>query len=634
MRVPPPAPEPRRAPDTFDAIVAGGGHAGCEATLAMARLGLKVLLISSNLERIGYLSCNPSIGGVGKGNIVREIDSLGGMMGRWADAAGLQFRMLNTGAGPAVQAPRAQIDRKAYLGAVQQAIFGHPNIWVIQDFLAAPLLRRGRVSGTRTEFGREFSCRALLLALGTFVGGMLHIGKKRFPGGRLGDAPAGRIRRSLRDLGLSLDRFVTGTTPRLARDSVDFSSMEPQPADDPPPRFSFYGPPPPLPQLPCHLTWSTPESHQYIAENLLLSPLYDGSLTHPGPRYCLAIEDKVFLFPQRPRHQIFVEPEGVDSQEVYPNGIHTGMPLRIQKAFLSMVPGLERHHIIRPGYLVEYDYLPPTQLAPSLEVKAVPGLWSAGQLNGSSGYEEAAGQGLWAGLNIFCSLTGRPAFMPERRQAYLAVMVDDLTTKGIHEPYRMFTSRAEHRLSLRHSNADERLTPLGRELGLIPDADWRAHETRRGKKEKLLQELAAREVRPDAAGRAAFEELGESLPGKNISLAELLRRPGMNSAKIARLWPDIMEYDPECRNEAESALLYAGYLKREEELAARQSELELVRIGEVDYTQVHGLSREAVEKLAAVRPRTLGQAGRIPGVTPAALNCVEIHLKKTTTQRI
>lgn len=618
----------RRAPDCFDVIVAGGGHAGCEAAVAMAELGLQVLLVTSNVERLGYLSCNPSIGGLGKGQMTREIDALGGSMGRWADAASIQSRMLNAGRGPAVRAPRAQLDRRAYLEAVQRDILRHPGIWVCQDFISTPLLRAGRVSGARTELGQVFACRALLLAVGTFSRGVLHLGGQRFAGGRWGDAAAGALAQALSSLGVELGRFMTGTTPRLAADSIDYSVMEAQYGDDPAPQFSFSGPPPALPQIPCHLTWSNPAAHRAVAERLHLSPLYNGAISASGPRYCLAIEDKVARYPERERHQVFVEPEGLDNPEVYPNGLHTGLPLEAQREFLALIPGLEKSRIVRPGYAVEYDYIPPTQLKHTLELKAAPGLWSAGQLNGSSGYEEAAAQGLWAGLNIYCALRGLEPFLPERSRAYMSVLVDDLVTRGVNEPYRMFSSRAERRLLLRHSNADTRLTTLGRSLGLVKDEAWDKFRRKEGELEKLLQELEQRLITPDAAIRDIFAEMDETPPKTKSSLAQLMRRPGIDSGKIARLWPDIIRFSPEARAEAESALLYAGYLPREEELAARQAALERVSIATVDYQAVIGLSREARDKLSALRPRTLGQAGRISGITPAALNCLEIHLKK------
>lgn len=623
----------RAMPELFDVIVAGGGHAGCEATMALAKLGLKTLLVTSNVDRIGHMSCNPAIGGLGKGHMVREIDALGGSMGRWADAGGIQFRILNASKGPAVQAPRAQMDRKVYLDAVQKDVLSHPNVWVFQDFVSTPIVKNGRIHGVKTELGEEFNCRALLVTTGTFTRGLLHVGRHSFEGGRLGDAPAKSLSAGLESVGLKLGRLMTCTTPRLAKDSIDFSVMEPQYGDDPIPQFSFTGPKPPLEQLPCHLTWTTPESHKVIADNLQTSPMYNGTIPGPGPRYCPAIEDKIARYPGKERHQIFVEPEGLDTMEVYPNNMPTGLPIEVQKAFIRLIPGLEHSQMIRPGYAVEYDFVFPTQLKPTLETKVMPGLWTAGQINGSSGYEEAAAQGLWAALNIFASLTGSEPFLPGRDQSYIAVLVDDLVTKGTEEPYRMLTSRAEHRLLLRHSNADLRLTAWGRKLGLVNDGHWAEFQSREASIESLLNELNERRVKPDAATRAVFEEIGEPAPGKGVNLSELLRRPSMNCEKLARLWPGIMEYAVETRSEAESSIIYSGYLNRQKELALRQGELENIRLEGVDYTEVHGLSREVVEKLGAVEPHTLGQAARISGVTPAALNCIEVHLKKMAASK-
>lgn len=618
----------RVMPAFFDVIIAGGGHAGCEAAMALARLGLKILLVTSNMDRIGHLSCNPAIGGLGKGHMVREIDALGGSMGRWADQAGIQFRILNASKGPAVQAPRAQMDRSAYMLAVQKDIFSHPGIWIVQDFLAAPLMENGRVTGAVTELGRSFKSRALLLTTGTFTKGMLHFGPHRIPGGRSGDAPSASLSPALLDLGLELGRLMTCTTPRLHKDSIDYSVMQEQPGDDPLPQFSFTGPRPPLRQLSCHLTWSTPESHEVIRNALHASPMYNGAIPGPGPRYCPAIEDKIARFPEKQRHQMFIEPEGLDSVEVYPNGMPTGLPVEVQQAFLEKIPGLEKSIIIRPGYAVEYDFIPPTQLHPTLECKSVPGLWSAGQINGSSGYEEAAAQGLWAALNIFASITGAEPFLPGRDRSYIAVLVDDLVTKGTDEPYRMLTSRAEHRLLLRHSNADTRLTPLGRKYGLVNDEHWQSFCASRDEEQKLIAELEERRVTPNAETREVFAGMGENPPGKSMSLAELFRRPGMGPERMAALWPGIMDYSEKARSEAQSALLYSGYLQRQEELARRQGRMEEVSVTGLNYAEVHGLSREEVEKLSKIQPRTLGQASRISGVTPSAIGCIEVHLKK------
>lgn len=616
-------------PDTFDIIVVGAGHAGCEAAMAAAHMGMQTLLLTINADRIGHLSCNPAIGGLAKGHMVKEIDALGGMMGKWADQAGIQFRILNTRKGPAVRSSRAQIDRTEYVKVVQQDIFTCPNLFVRQETVASLNVEDGRVTGVVTTLGETIPCRAALLTTGTFLRGLIHVGLNNFSGGRYGDPASSGLSPRLRELGFELGRLKTGTVPRLLKSSVDYSVMEEQAGDNPPRPFSFDSPGIRLEQLPCFVTYTTERTHEIIRSGFDRSPMFTGVIKGTGARYCPSIEDKIARFPEKDRHQIFVEPEGLSSHEVYPNGIPTSLPLDIQKALVASIPGLEKAQIIRPGYAIEYDYAPPTQLRPTLETKLVRGLYMAGQINGTSGYEEAAGQGLWAAINAALALRGEPELILTRSQAYIAVLVDDLVTKGTLEPYRMFTSRAEHRLLLREDNADERLTGIGRDLGLVDDSRWRRFTRKQAAVSEIMAGLEAVRVRPDAATRDTVEAMGGTIPQKAVSLKELLRQPELTIAALAPLWPELANFDGEALEEAEIKTKYEGYLRRQQELVDRFDKMEQTILpDDMSYAGIPGLSREVTEKLTSIQPRTLGQAGRISGVTPAAMSCLEIQLKK------
>ena len=616
---------------TYDVIVVGGGHAGTEAALAAARSGAATLLLTQNIDTLGQMSCNPAIGGIGKGHLVKEIDALGGAMARAADRAGIHFRILNASKGPAVRATRAQADRVLYKQAIRCLLDRQVNLDLFQQQVADFLVEGDRVTGVVTQMGLRFSAQAVVLTAGTFLAGRIHIGQQNYPGGRAGDLPSNALADRLRELKLPVGRLKTGTPPRIDRRTVDFGVMEEQPGDEPTPVFSLLGSRADHPlQVSCHITRTNPRTHELIRCGLDRSPLYTGAIEGVGPRYCPSIEDKVVRFADRDSHQIFVEPEGLDSAELYPNGISTSLPFDVQYELVRSIRGFERAHITRPGYAIEYDYCDPRGLKSSLETRALQGLYFAGQINGTTGYEEAAAQGLVAGLNAARRARGLEPWSPTRDEAYIGVMIDDLITRGTAEPYRMFTSRAEYRLLLREDNADLRLTATGRELGLVDDRRWDAFCRKRDAIERLRQMLGSTRAKSAIVPGAPVPESPAASPSDG-TLLEWLRRPEVTVDTLDRVVPGLLaEFDGAVREQVEIQAKYTGYIDRQQAEIERTRRYESWRLPEgLDYRNVIGLSAEVRDKLQHQRPETVGQAARISGVTPAAVSLLIVHLKKS-----
>ena len=628
---------------SFDVIVIGGGHAGTEAALAAARMGAQTLLLTQSIETLGQMSCNPAVGGIGKGHLVREIDALGGARARATDRAGIQFRTLNASKGPAVRATRAQADRQLYRRAVRTMLENQPNLSLFQQEVADLLVEAEQVRGVVTVTGIAFEAPAVVLTVGTFLGGRIHVGLDNYQGGRAGDPPSNRLAARLRELPFRVGRLKTGTPPRIDGRSIDFSVMVRQPSDTPVPVFSFLGRAAEHPQqIDCFITHTNERTHEIIRAATDRSPMFTGVIEGVGPRYCPSVEDKVVRFADKTSHQIFVEPEGLETHEVYPNGISTSLPFDVQYELVRSIRGFENAHLTRPGYAIEYDFFDPRDLKPSLETKFVAGLHFPGQINGTTGYEEAAAQGLVAGINAALKVKGRDAWAPKRSEAYLGVLIDDLVTQGTREPYRMFTSRAEHRLLLREDNADLRLTPIGRELGLVDDERWAFFQQKRSLSEVEVERLARTRIHPDTVSQEWTARVLKAPLGRDQSAFELLRRPEVSYDALLEVagapdwWPSDTtppgidaRLPAQIRAQVEVRAKYAGYIERQQDEIERQRRNEETTLpAGLDYAAIAGLSTEVRQKLAEIQPATVGQAARIPGITPAAISILLVHLKK------